>query len=79
MTQGGSARTLGDEVLFLRDGQLVDALALSQRASVAARTKAVFGAGNANAELMFVGEAPGFHEDKSGVPFVCAKTTSSLT
>jgi DNA polymerase len=30
----------------------------------------VFGAGNPRAELMFVGEAPGFHEDKQGLPFV---------
>ena len=34
------------------------------------RTKLVFGAGNANADLMFVGEAPGANEDKQGVPFV---------
>ncbi len=34
------------------------------------RTQVVFGAGNANADLMFVGEAPGFHEDQQGVPFV---------
>jgi len=34
------------------------------------RTKAVFGAGNADAELMFVGEAPGAEEDKQGLPFV---------
>jgi uracil-DNA glycosylase len=36
------------------------------------RTQVVFGAGSPNAELMFVGEAPGFHEDKQGVPFVGA-------
>jgi uracil-DNA glycosylase family 4 len=34
------------------------------------RTKVVFGAGNANADLMFVGEAPGMHEDLQGLPFV---------
>ncbi len=34
------------------------------------RTKAVFGAGDANADLMFVGEAPGAEEDKQGLPFV---------
>jgi DNA polymerase len=34
------------------------------------RTKLVFGAGNANADLMFVGEAPGANEDKQGLPFV---------
>jgi uracil-DNA glycosylase len=34
------------------------------------RIKTVFGAGNANAELMFVGEAPGAEEDRQGLPFV---------
>ena len=34
------------------------------------RTQVVFGSGNPEAELMFVGEAPGFHEDQQGVPFV---------
>jgi uracil-DNA glycosylase family 4 len=34
------------------------------------RTMVVVGDGNPDAELMFVGEAPGFHEDKQGVPFV---------
>ena len=36
------------------------------------RTQVVFGSGDPNADLMFVGEAPGFHEDKQGVPFVGA-------
>ena len=36
------------------------------------RTQVVFGAGDPHADLMFVGEAPGFHEDKQGVPFVGA-------
>lgn len=34
------------------------------------RTKAVFGAGNADADLMFAGEAPGAEEDRQGLPFV---------
>lgn len=34
------------------------------------RTKAVFGAGHADADLMFVGEAPGADEDRQGLPFV---------
>jgi uracil-DNA glycosylase len=34
------------------------------------RTQVVFGVGNPEADLMFVGEAPGFHEDKQGFPFV---------
>jgi DNA polymerase len=38
----------------------------------ASRTQVVFGSGSPTADLMFVGEAPGFHEDKQGVPFVGA-------
>jgi uracil-DNA glycosylase family 4 len=36
------------------------------------RTQVVFGVGNADADVMFIGEAPGFHEDKQGEPFVGA-------
>ena len=36
------------------------------------RTNLVFGVGNREAELMFVGEAPGEQEDKTGIPFVGA-------
>jgi len=36
----------------------------------ATRTKLVFGSGNADADLMFVGEAPGAEEDRQGKPFV---------
>jgi DNA polymerase len=36
----------------------------------AARRTVVFGSGNADADLMFVGEAPGASEDEQGVPFV---------
>jgi uracil-DNA glycosylase len=38
----------------------------------ATRTNVVFGSGNADADLMFVGEAPGHHEDQQGKPFVGA-------
>jgi DNA polymerase len=34
------------------------------------RTQVVFGSGSPDADLVFVGEAPGFHEDQQGVPFV---------
>ncbi|MGV3530886.1 MAG: uracil-DNA glycosylase [Chthoniobacteraceae bacterium] len=37
---------------------------------VASRTNVVFGVGNPEADLMFVGEAPGEDEDKAGEPFV---------
>jgi uracil-DNA glycosylase len=36
----------------------------------ATRNRVVFGAGNADADLMFVGEAPGAEEDRQGLPFV---------
>ncbi len=44
-----------------------------QRCSLAkSRTKAVPGEGPEDAEIMFIGEAPGFHEDQQGRPFVGA-------
>ena len=50
-----------------------EAVAACTRCRLAAgRTQVVFGAGNPHADLLFVGEAPGFHEDKQGVPFVGA-------
>ena len=50
-----------------------DVVAGCERCALAAgRTQVVFGAGSPEADLMFVGEAPGFHEDKQGVPFVGA-------
>ena len=36
----------------------------------ASRTQIVFGTGNPDAEIMFIGEAPGADEDKQGEPFV---------
>ena len=46
----------------------------------ATRTRAVFGEGDPQAALMFVGEAPGYHEDQQGRPFVGAagKTLEEL-
>ena len=38
--------------------------------ATAGRTQVVFGMGNAEADLMFVGEGPGAEEDKQGLPFV---------
>jgi uracil-DNA glycosylase len=50
-----------------------DAVSACTRCALAAgRTQVVFGAGDPHADLMLVGEAPGFHEDKQGVPFVGA-------
>ena len=52
---------------------LRDAVATCTRCPLSAtRTQTVFGSGSPTADLMFVGEAPGFHEDKQGVPFVGA-------
>lgn len=36
------------------------------------RTQVVFGVGDPDADVLFIGEAPGFHEDKQGEPFVGA-------
>jgi uracil-DNA glycosylase len=63
-----AAVTEASELLAFRD-----AVAGCTRCALArGRTQVVFGSGSPTAELMFVGEAPGFHEDKQGVPFVGA-------
>lgn len=49
---------------------LQEASACTRCALHESRTKVVFGAGDADADLMFVGEAPGAEEDKTGLPFV---------
>jgi uracil-DNA glycosylase family 4 len=36
------------------------------------RTQVVYGVGSPDADLLFIGEGPGFHEDKQGEPFVGA-------
>jgi len=52
--------------------ELYQEMAVCQRceALVKNRTRVVPGDGAENADLMFVGEAPGWHEDQQGVPFV---------
>jgi DNA polymerase len=53
--------------------QLSASLRDCQRCQLASgRTQVVFGTGNPQASIMFVGEAPGFYEDREGVPFVGA-------
>jgi len=53
--------------------QLHDSLRDCQRCALASgRTQVVFGTGNPQASIMFVGEAPGFYEDRQGEPFVGA-------
>jgi uracil-DNA glycosylase len=49
-----------------------DAATCTRCALSQGRTQVVYGAGNPQARLLFVGEAPGFHEDKQGAPFVGA-------
>jgi DNA polymerase len=48
------------------------ALACTACPLAATRTQVVFGTGDTDAALMFIGEAPGKHEDLQGVPFVGA-------
>ena len=51
--------------------ELASACSSCQRCALGeTRTKLVFGVGNPNADLMFVGEAPGEQEDLTGTPFV---------
>ena len=53
--------------------ELHDEIAICQRCDLAkGRTQTVPGEGLENAEIMFIGEAPGFHEDRQGRPFVGA-------
>ncbi|MHB8329393.1 MAG: uracil-DNA glycosylase [Acidimicrobiales bacterium] len=47
-----------------------EALACTRCSLAAGRTQVVFGVGDRDAELMFVGEAPGREEDLQGEPFV---------
>jgi len=53
--------------------ELYEEIAICQRCDLArSRTHTVPGEGPENAEIMFIGEAPGFHEDRQGRPFVGA-------
>ena len=53
--------------------ELYKEIAICQRCELSqGRTKTVPGEGPENAEIMFIGEAPGFHEDRQGRPFVGA-------
>jgi DNA polymerase len=47
-----------------------EALACTRCPLAETRTQVVFGVGDPNADLMFVGEGPGAEEDKQGIPFV---------
>ena len=62
--EGGVSRTLAEAAA---------AAATCTRCGLAERrTNVVYGVGNPDADLLFVGEGPGFHEDQQGEPFVGA-------
>jgi uracil-DNA glycosylase family 4 len=67
----GEGKTFGDtgatQALAVLEESLRDC---SDCGLARGRTQVVFGVGNPDADLMFVGEGPGFHEDKQGEPFV---------
>lgn len=63
----------------MSDASHLELAALGERASGCVdcglsetRTQVVFGDGRPDADVVFVGEAPGFHEDQQGIPFVGA-------
>src|SRR5436853_7144415 len=60
--------TAGDKGLLAELEQV--ALACEKCGLAKTRTQVVYGVGNPNADLMFVGEAPGRDEDLQGKPFV---------
>ncbi|HMD52037.1 MAG TPA: uracil-DNA glycosylase [Solirubrobacteraceae bacterium] len=70
MASGNSERTAAErrEALKVLYAEARSCVRCPELAST--RRTVVFGAGNADAELMFVGEAPGASEDEQGVPFV---------
>jgi DNA polymerase len=70
VTSAGTAQSASErrEALKALFAEACDCLRCPELA--ATRKTVVFGAGNADAELMFVGEAPGASEDEQGLPFV---------
>src|SRR5438067_3979004 len=70
MPGGGSARPPSERREALKE-VLAQARSCERCSELAAsRRTVVFGSGNADADLMFVGEAPGASEDEQGIPFV---------
>ena len=67
----GPARVaLGNKVALLAEVQVRVAPCTKCPHLARSRTQTVFGVGNPDAELMFIGEAPGADEDAQGEPFV---------
>jgi len=55
-------------------------IALCRQCEIAkTRTMSVPGEGAENAEIMFIGEAPGWNEDQQGRPFIGAAANSSMS
>ena len=70
VADSGSGQSAAERRAALKE-VFVQAQACTRCAELAATRKTVvFGAGNADADLMFVGEAPGASEDEQGLPFV---------
>ncbi len=70
MSTADSERTASDRREALKENYLQAKGCVRCPELAATRKTVVFGAGNADADLMFVGEAPGASEDEQGVPFV---------
>lgn len=62
------ARLGTDELAVIRE----QALGCTRCRLAEGRTQVVWAAGNLDSDVLFIGEAPGFHEDKQGEPFVGA-------
>ena len=62
--EGAPTRSLADAAL---EASVCVACRLAQ-----GRTQVVYGVGDSDADLLFIGEGPGYHEDKQGEPFVGA-------
>jgi uracil-DNA glycosylase family 4 len=70
VAQPTSRTAVGDKAALLAPIQARVAVCVKCPHLAASRTQTVFGVGNPDAELMFIGEAPGADEDARGEPFV---------
>lgn len=73
--KGGRSITNGPQAVRAKPMETLDRVAALVRNSTdfplsGGRTNAVPGEGNPQAMVMFIGEGPGFHEDRQGRPFV---------
>jgi uracil-DNA glycosylase family 4 len=66
-----SSPVTNEEIGQMDWGQLQAAVATCTRCALcASRNKTVFGVGDATANWLFIGEGPGYNEDRQGEPFV---------